>query len=106
MGGEQSAARLQEATQQGSGQAEWRVGHDVVGPSGETEVAGIGLDDHDDVPEALAQVPGPIGMCLHCDHPSAAGDERGGERSHAGADVEDEGAWGYGGLSTSAELAR
>jgi hypothetical protein len=99
MGGEQSAARLQQTTQQRSGQAEWRVGHDVVGPSGETEVAGIGLDDHDGVPETLARVPGSIGMCFHRDHPSATGDEGAGERSHAGADVDDEGAWGYRRLS-------
>ena len=38
-------------------------------------------------------------MCFHRDNPSATGDDGAGERSQAGADVNDEGAWGYRRLS-------
>jgi hypothetical protein len=98
----QPAAGLKEPTQEGGGDAEGRVGDDVVGLAGESEVGCVGPHHDDGVAEPLPQPPRPAGVDLDGHDPRAAADERIGDGTRAGADVEHEGARGDVGVSDEA----
>jgi len=89
---DEAAARLQQATHQGRGDAERWIGDDVVWLTGQAQAAGVGLDDHDRATEALAEVLGSLGVGFDGDDPGTGGDQRKGECSMAGADIDDDGA--------------
>ena len=101
-GGAQPAARLQQPAQERGGDAEGRVGDDVVRLAGEPEVGRVGLHHDDGVAEPLPQLPGPARVHLDRHHPRAATDERVGDGAGAGTDVEHDGAGGDVGVSDEA----
>ena len=102
VGGAQPAARLQQPAQEGGGDAEGRVGDDVVGLAGEPEVGRVGLHDDDGVAEPLPQLPGSARVDLDRHHPRAAATSGIGDGAGAGTDVEDDGAAGDVGVSDEA----
>jgi hypothetical protein len=81
---------LEESTEQRGADPERRVGHDVIRPSGKAQIPGVGLHDDHATTEAVPQLSCPRPMGLDRDDPSAGGQQRGGDRSGAGTDVEDE----------------
>jgi len=102
MRAEQAAAGLQETAEQRRGHPEGWVGHDVVRPAGETEVGGVGLDDHDRIAEAPAEQLGPPGVGFDGDDPGAGRHQRRSERPVSRADVDHHGAASDGGVSDEA----
>ena len=102
MRGDQSTGPLQKAANQCGRDIERRVGHDVVRPSWQAQVGGIGLDDDDGAAEAFSKAAGPLRMGLDCDHPSAGGNQRGAQRAQTRADVNNAIAAGNVGVSDEA----
>jgi hypothetical protein len=86
---DQPTTPLQQAANQGGGDIERRVGHDVIRPPRQPQIGGVGLDDDNRAAEAFSKVAGPLRVGLDCDHASAGGEQRGGQRAAARTDVED-----------------
>lgn len=73
------------------GQRPRRVGDDSKGPARRSEVAQVGFHDgHRIVGEATAEVGGPCWMSLDGDDAPARLDERSGQRSLAGTEIDDQ----------------
>jgi hypothetical protein len=90
VGGDQPAARADEAAQERGGDAEGWVRHHPEGTAGEAQVGGVGLHDHKRASEAGPEHPGPAGVELHGHHASAGGQEVAGKRAGTRAHVEDQ----------------
>lgn len=87
-GGDEAAAWVQEAAQQGGRDGEGRVGHHVELRARQAQVGGVGLHHGDAAAEAGAQVAGSTWVSFDGDHPLAGLEQRGGDDSRAGPDVE------------------
>ena len=81
---------VHEPVEQGAGDAERRVGHDVERAARQPQVACVGRDDDELAPEAGAQVRGPAGVRFDGDDPRPDLEERRREGPEPGTDVEDE----------------
>lgn len=99
MGAAQSAPWVEEPTHDRRGDRVRRVGHDVERPSWQPEVGSIGTDDPDRFAEPRLELARPTVVQLDGDDAGARVDQRLGDRSPAGADVEDEGALGEPGVT-------
>lgn len=99
MSARQTAAGLEQPTEQRSGHAERRVGHDVVGPSWEAQIRSVGFDDHDASSEPCTQGRGSLRVCLDRNDACAPRHQGSGDGTRPRADVEHEGAaWERGGV--------
>ena len=87
----QPAPGRHHASQEPRGHGEGGIGDHPEGPPREAEVTGIGLDDGDGESLVLvAEPPGPGGVELHGDDPRSRSQERRGQGTRPGADVEHE----------------
>ncbi len=90
---------MEEAPEQRGGDPERGVGDHVVRLSGQAEAPRIGLDDDDRVAEPLAEVPRPARVGFDRNDPRSRSEEWRGDRTPAGADVQDDGSGGEVGFS-------
>ena len=90
MRGDEAAPGLEHASQQRSGHRERRVRHHRVGPARQPQIARVGPYDRHCVPEAVAERLCATRVQLDGDDARATVDERRGQRTEAGTDVEHE----------------
>jgi hypothetical protein len=75
-------------------------------PARQTEVAGIRLNHDDRITKTVAQVLGSAGMRFDGNHASARVNQRRGQRSDSGANIDDDGAAGDAGVSDESVCPR
>lgn len=102
MRGLQATAPVEKATQDRRGDRVRRVGDDVEGTPGQTEIGGIGTYDGHPSPESLLEPPGTSVVELDGDDTVSGLDQGAGDGTGSRADVEDERPFGQRGLSDEA----
>ena len=96
----QPAPGRDEPAEQPDAGGERRVGNDAERTAWQSQVGGVGADDaHAPVGEPLPEGREPARVQLDGDHPRTGGEERRGDDTAAGADVEDEVAGSDSGVS-------
>lgn len=91
VGADQTAARLEQPSQQPAGDGIGRVGDDSEATLRQVEIGRVSLDDgHVVTRELPPQRRGPVTMQLHCDDASAGSDEGARHRARSGTVVENE----------------
>lgn len=86
----EAATGVEQPTDDGGRDAIRRVGDHVEWSAGQPEIGDVGSDDGDALTESRFELVGATWMELEGDHPRSRGEQRLGDRSGTGADVEDE----------------